>query len=302
MTVVGSAQRDEPVRRRAVVSCGRRSASTPDPVHRAGHRHDQHPAGRQLVDQRLAACSSPRPRPAPGRTEPRRERPARPGAACCTRPTAVAGRDVGGTPLGQCRATARAEHRAGPGPPGRRAAPSSSRSRPRRRAPGAPDARRAGRASPRPCAAGSSSGPRRSATAGRRRPASGLARAGSRRRGTARMEGLDASWRPPASLLPRPPPGTMSACAARPCRRTYRRPRDRARPHRRLCRTVPGASTRTVVTACCTSSCRTPPRGSRSSRPAPAATTTCSPRCADLLPADDRWRHRHGSPATAAPT
>ena len=28
----------------------------------------------------------------------------------------------------------------------------------------------------------------------------------------------------------------------------------------------------------------------------PAATTTCSQPSADLLPADDRWQHRHGSP------
>ena len=44
------------------------------------------------------------------------------------------------------------------------------------------------------------------------------------------------------------------------------------------------------------SSCRTPPPGSRSSRPAPAPTTTCWRRSATCCPADDRWRHRHGSP------
>ena len=50
-----------------------------------------------------------------------------------------------------------------------------------------------------------------------------------------------------------------------------------------------------AVTGCCTCSCRTPRRASRSSSSARAAIPTCSSALAALLPADDRWQHAHGS-------
>ena len=55
------------------------------------------------------------------------------------------------------------------------------------------------------------------------------------------------------------------------------------------------ASCGSAATDCSTCSCRTPPPGSRSSRPVRAATRTCSRRWPTCCPADDRWRHRHGS-------
>ena len=50
------------------------------------------------------------------------------------------------------------------------------------------------------------------------------------------------------------------------------------------------------VTACCTCGCRTPPPGSRSSRPGAGSDDDLLAALRELLPADDRWRHRHGSP------
>ena len=73
----------------------------------------------------------------------------------------------------------------------------------------------------------------------------------------------------------------------------HRRPRAGARPDRRRSRLrVRGLA----ATACSTSSCRTRPPGSRCWRPAPGRDDDLLAALRDLLPADDRWRHRHGSP------
>ncbi len=59
---------------------------------------------------------------------------------------------------------------------------------------------------------------------------------------------------------------------------------------------LPRVRGRTRPTGCSMSSCRTPLPDSRSSRPAPAATTICWPQWTDCCPATAGGEHQHGSP------
>ena len=54
-------------------------------------------------------------------------------------------------------------------------------------------------------------------------------------------------------------------------------------------------SSRAAATGCCTSSCRTPPPGIAIIETGAGSDDDLLAALGDLLPADDRWRHRHGS-------
>ena len=63
-----------------------------------------------------------------------------------------------------------------------------------------------------------------------------------------------------------------------------------------LTRDCRGLRGRPRATACCTSSCRTPPPGIAIIETGAGCDDDLLAALGDLLPADDRWRHRHGVP------
>ena len=81
---------------------------------------------------------------------------------------------------------------------------------------------------------------------------------------------------------------------SRVIRRAHRRA---ARPCTTSRRTAPSshASRRRAATGCCTSSCRTPPPGVALMELGAGSDADLLAALAELLPADDRWRHAHGS-------
>ncbi len=125
--------------------------------------------------------------------------------------------------------------------------------------------------------------------AGPRRPAA-LPRAAPRRARVPRLPRPRRRGRASEAGPPLVTPTDRRALTARqagarghpPDRRHDRLPRGRGRPDPGLSGLPAGRRRR--ETGCCTSGCRTRPPGSRCSRPARAATTTCSRRCASCSP------------------